>query len=98
MERVTAVRTYWVCWSILLILTVIMLLLEGSGFPRGAAILFLVFAMLLKATVIGGWFMHLRYEHVALVAAVVGATLATAAVLFFLLIPDALRTFESTAR
>ena len=98
MARATSVRTYWVCWGILLVLTAIMLLTEGSSFPRGAAVLFLVVAMLIKATVIGGWFMHLRYEQVALVAAVVGATLATAAVLFFLLIPDALRTFESTAR
>lgn len=97
MESVTSVRTYWVCWGILLVLTGIMLLLEGSSFPRGAAVLFLIVAMLIKATVIGGWFMHLRYEHVALVAGVVGATLATAAALFLLLIPDAVATLRSAA-
>jgi cytochrome c oxidase subunit IV len=95
MEKAMAVRTYWISWGTLLVLTLIMLLTETSGFPRVAAVLFLVFAMLIKATVIGGWFMHLRYERVALVAAVVGAVLATAAVLFFLIIPDAVNTLRS---
>jgi len=97
-EHVITLRTYWVCWGILLVLTMIMLLLEGSGFPREAAVLFLVIAMLIKATVIAAWFMHLRYERVALVASVAGATLATAAVLFFLLIPDALNVAKSAGK
>lgn len=88
MEAATSERTYWVSWATLLVLTVIMLLLEGSGFPRGAAVLFLAVAMLIKATVIAGWFMHLRFERLALVVSIVASTLATAAVLFFLLIPD----------
>jgi cytochrome c oxidase subunit IV len=90
MEGATSYRTYWIAWGILLVLTLIMLLLEGSGFPRGAAIFFLVAAMLTKATVIAGWFMHLRFERFALVVSVVVSTLATAAVLYFLLIPDGL--------
>jgi cytochrome c oxidase subunit IV len=98
MEKAMAVRTYWISWGTLLILTMIMLLLEKSGFPRVAAVLFLVMAMLIKATVIGGWFMHLRYERVALVAAVVGAVLATAAVLFFLIIPDAVNVLRSSTQ
>ena len=90
MDRAMTVRTYWISWGTLLVLTLIMLLLEKSGFPRNAAVLFLVVAMLIKATVIGGWFMHLRYERVALVAAIVGTVLATATILFFLIVPDAL--------
>lgn len=88
MEGAKSERVYWVAWGTLLVLTVIMLLLESSDFPRGAAVLFLVTAMLIKATVIAGWFMHLRYERLALVASIVASTLATAAVLFFLLLPD----------
>jgi len=98
MQKAMAVRVYWISWGTLLVLTLIMLLTEKSGFPRGAAVLFLVMAMLIKATVIGGWFMHLRYERVALVAAVVGAVLATAAVLFFLIIPDAVNTLKSATQ
>ena len=97
MDKAMAVRTYWVSWGTLLVLTMIMLLLEKSGFPRMAAVLFLVAAMLIKATVIGGWFMHLRYERVALVAAIVGSVLALAAILFFLIVPDALNTAKFVA-
>ena len=98
MERAMAVRTYWISWGTLLVLTMIMLLTENSGFPRVAAVLFLIAAMLIKATVIGGWFMHLRYERVALVASVVGSVLALAAILFFLIIPDAVNTLRSATQ
>lgn len=88
MEGVTAYRTYWIAWGILLTLTVIMVLMEAAQFSRVAIVLVLVVAMLTKATLIGGWFMHLRFERAALVISVVAGTLATAALLFFLLVPD----------
>ena len=88
MENMTSYRTYWVAWVILLALTLMMVLVEAAGLPRVFIVLILVGAMLTKATLIGGWFMHLRFERAALVVSLVGATLATAAALFFLLVPD----------
>lgn len=88
MEGAIAYRTYWIVWIVLLVLTMLMIVVEAAQFPRTAAVLFLVFAMLVKATLISGWFMHLRFERTALVVSVVGGTMATAAFLFFLLVPD----------
>ncbi len=88
MEGVTSYRTYWITWGILLTLTILMLFMEAAGFSAVFTVLFLVAAMLIKATLIGGWFMHLRFERAALVVSVAGGTLATAALLFFLLVPD----------
>ncbi len=98
MEKVTSYRTYWSIWGMLLALTLIMIVLEAAGFPRVFTILVLVGAMMTKATLIAGWFMHLRFERVALVLAVVVGTLATAALLFFLLIPDGLSILQSAPR
>ena len=88
MEDMTSYRTYWIAWVVLLVLTLVMVAVEAAGLPRALIVLVLVGAMLAKATLIGGWFMHLRFERTALVVSLVGATLATAAVLFFLLVPD----------
>ena len=88
MEGVTSYRTYWITWGILLTLTILMLFTEAAGFSAVFTVLFLVAAMLIKAALISGWFMHLRFERAALVVSVAGGTLATAALLFFLLVPD----------
>jgi caa(3)-type oxidase subunit IV len=94
MEKHTSYRTYWVAWALLLVLTVIMLLTEAFRLPAIVTVLVLIGAMMVKATVIGGWFMHLRYEHKGLVAAVVLGTLATAAALFLLLAPDGISMYH----
>jgi len=44
--------------------------------------------MMIKATLITGWFMHLKYETRFIMLTLVLATLLTAAFLVFLLIPD----------
>jgi caa(3)-type oxidase subunit IV len=93
MQGHTSYRTYWIAWVLLLGLTLVMILAESFRLPAAFTILVLVAAMLVKAAVIGGWFMHLRYERLTLVVTVVVGTLATAAVLFFLLVPDALAIF-----
>lgn len=87
-EGVTSYRTYWFIWLILLILTVFMILLEAVEFSKALTVFLLAAAMMVKATLITGWFMHLRYERLALVLSVVLGTLVTAAFLYFLLIPD----------
>jgi caa(3)-type oxidase subunit IV len=94
MEGMTPYRTYWIAWAILLVLTVVMVVMEAAGISRAAILLVLIVAMLTKATLIGGWFMHLKFERASLVWPVVIGTLATAAVLFFLLIPDGVAAFR----
>lgn len=86
----TSYRTYWIAWGVLLVLTLLMILIEGTSLSRVIAVVFLVVAMLAKASLIGGWFMHLKFERAALVLSVVFGTLATAAVLYSLLVPDGL--------
>ena len=83
-------RTYWISWGLLLVLTVIMLLAEELQLGAAVTLLVLLGAMVVKATVIGAWFMHLKYERVALVLSVALGILATGGALFFLLLPEAL--------
>ena len=90
MEVSSSFKTYWQVWGILLILTLFMIFFESVDAPVGVTIIVLVVAMLLKVTLIGGWFMHLRKESIFLTVILVAATLLTVAVLFFLLIPDAM--------
>ena len=90
MEVSSSFKTYWQVWGILLILTLFMIFFESVDAPVGVTIIVLVVAMLLKATLIGGWFMHLRKESIFLTVILVAATLLTVAFLFFLLIPDAM--------
>jgi caa(3)-type oxidase subunit IV len=82
-------KTYWGIWGVLLVLTLVMMLVEAVDLSQMATVLVLIVAMLVKATLIGGWFMHLKFERPALVWPVVAGTLLTAAFLYFLLIPDA---------
>ncbi|MFQ5550427.1 MAG: cytochrome C oxidase subunit IV family protein [Gemmatimonadales bacterium] len=82
-------RTYWGIWSVLLVLTVVMMIVEAVDLSPATTILILVAAMLTKASLIVAWFMHLRFERPALMWSVVAGTLFTAAFLYFLLIPDA---------
>jgi len=97
MGGVTSYRTCWIIWAVLLALTITMLVVEGAALPAGLTIAVLAVAMLAKASFIGGWFMHLRYETRALAVTLVAVTLITAAFMFFLLIPDARAVYESVA-
>jgi len=88
MEGNVSYGTYWKIWIVLLILTVVMLAVEGLGLPTGVALAILLGAMMTKATLIGGWFMHLRYEKMLIMLCLVLGTLLAAAFLFFLIMPD----------
>ena len=98
MEQTTSYRTYWGIWVVLLVLTLFMITIEGVEMSRALTVLVLAGAMMVKATLIAGWFMHLRYEHIGLMLSVVLGTLGTAAFLYFLLIPDSLAVLESVPR
>jgi caa(3)-type oxidase subunit IV len=84
----TSYGTYWRAWGSLLALTAVMVVAEGVRVPRLFLVAVLVTAMLAKAAIIGGWFMHLRFERAPLVVSVVLATFVTAAALFGLIAPD----------
>jgi len=83
-------RIYWVTWGILLVITVAMLAAEKFHFPRIFLVLFLVVFMLVKATMIGGNFMHLRYEQRNLAFIVAAGLLVTSVILFSFITPESL--------
>ena len=84
-------RTYWITWSVLLVFTVVMLWADSASLPRQAFVVFMVVAMLTKASIIGANFMHLKAERVQLILTVVVGLLATGALLYVLIVPDAVR-------
>ena len=81
-------RIYWVTWGILLVITVAMLGAEKLHMPRWFLVLFLVAFMMVKATMIGGNFMHLRYEHRQMAFMVASGILVTSLILFFFISPE----------
>jgi cytochrome c oxidase subunit IV len=82
-------KIYWVTWGILLVITVAMLGAEAFHMPRWFLVLFLLAFMMVKATMIGGNFMHLRHEHRRLVAIVAGGLLVTSIILISFITPEA---------
>ncbi|MBI2818560.1 MAG: cytochrome C oxidase subunit IV family protein [Acidobacteria bacterium] len=87
-------RLYWITWVFLLLVTMIMLAMEYVSWPQWILLTVLLLAMLLKASVISGYFMHLRFEKPALIIVVAASILLVAAVLFVLLAIDALRVHQ----
>ncbi len=87
-------KTYWITWAVLLVFTVAMLWADGASIPRTTFVVFMLAAMLTKASIIGANFMHLRSERGSLVLTVVVGLLVTGAILFVLIAPDAVRIHE----
>jgi len=85
---------YWKTWGFLLVLTLIMVVLDQASVPRPLLLAVLLTAMMVKASLIAGNFMHLKQEQISLVLTVVIALLATGAVLFFLIAPDGIRLLQ----
>ncbi len=82
---------YWKVWGVLLLLTVTMVFVDQAAIPRTALVLVLITAMLAKAVLISGWFMHLRHERLFLWMSVVVGLLINGAILYGLIVPDGLR-------
>ena len=91
-------RTYWSTWFVLLMLTLVMILVGFVSMPRGFIIALLIPAMLAKAALISGNFMHLRFERVTLALAVAVGILFTAGALFFGIAPDGTRILNLSPR
>ncbi len=94
---------YWRIWLILLVATLVMIFIdrptatalqgEAPGASQGLLVLVLILAMLLKAFLIGSYFMHLRFERVFLWMSVLVGLLINGAILFGLIVPDGLRIY-----
>ncbi len=90
--------TYWRTWGLLLAFTLLMLLTAYVSLPKLFVVLLLLGAMLVKASLIGAQFMHLRFEKVGLVVTVATGILATAVILFLLISFDGLRILRLSPR
>ena len=86
-------KGYWKIWGMLLALTVVMLFLDGAPLPRLIFVVIMVAAMLTKASLIAGYFMHLKQEHPFLQWSLLIGLLINGLILFVLIIPDAYRIF-----
>ena len=84
-------RIYWITWSVLLVFTVVMLWADSASLPRTAFVVFMLIAMLTKASIIGANFMHLKLERAPLIITVVVGLLICGAILYGLIVPDAAR-------
>jgi len=89
-------RIYWITWVILLVITVAMLGAELLHFPRIFLILFLVVFMMVKASMIAGNFMHLRFERRNLSWMVGAGILVTSLILYTFITPESLHVQKSS--
>ena len=89
-------KVYWVTWTILLIITVAMLAAESFHMPRWFLVVFLLAFMMVKAVMIGGNFMHLRYEKRNLAVMVALGILLTSFILYAFIRPEAKHVLEHT--
>jgi cytochrome c oxidase subunit IV len=87
-------KGYWVTWGILLMITGVMLATDALPWSKFLIVGVLLVAMLVKVSLIGGEFMHLRFENLALILAVAGSILFFSACLFVLIAFDGLRIFK----
>jgi caa(3)-type oxidase subunit IV len=85
---------YWRTWAVLLVLTAIMFVLDTLAMPRGLFVTVMLVAMLAKATLIGGIFMHLSKESADLVVTVVVCALGFGLLLYGLSVVDAGRIYQ----
>jgi cytochrome c oxidase subunit IV len=88
-------KMYWVNWFILLVITLAMLGAESLHMSRWLLVPFLLVFMMVKATMISGSFMHLRFEHRRLWMMVLLGLLLTSVTLFIGLTPE---TYNVLAR
>ena len=91
-------RIYWVTWAILLVITVAMLAAERLHMPRWFLLVFLLVFMMVKAVMIGGNFMHLRYEKRNLAVMVGLGILVTSLILYGFVSRESVHVLQQTIR
>ena len=85
---------YWRIWFVLLVLTLVMVFIDQSPLTRNLLVLVLVGVMLVKVSLIAGYFMHLRFEKLNLILVVLVGLLITGLLLFVLIAPDGMRILD----
>lgn len=91
-------RIYWITWAILLVITVAMLAAEEMHMPRWFLLVFLLIFMMVKAVMIAGNFMHLRYEKRNLAVMVGLGILATSLILYGFVSRESVHVLQQTIR
>jgi cytochrome c oxidase subunit IV len=91
-------RVYWVTWGALLVITLAMLAAEMLHLPRWFLIGFLLCFMMVKALMIGGNFMHLRYEKASLAIMVFAGIMVTSLILLGFITPETWNVMQKTLR
>ena len=88
-------KIYLTVWFWLLVITLLEIGLVLARVPKALLVFSLITLALMKAALIMAYFMHLRYERLNLIYAVVTPMFFLAIVLFAMLGPDALHVFRS---
>ena len=91
-------RIYWITWVFLLLVTVAMLGAEAFHMPRWFLVPFLLAFMMLKAIMIGGNFMHLRFEKSNPAFMVFAGIMVTTLILFLYIAPESQHVLDKTIR
>jgi cytochrome c oxidase subunit IV len=81
-------RVYLVTWISLLVITVAMLVAEKFHMPRWFLLVFLLAFMMVKAVMIAGNFMHLRFEKRSLAWVVAIGLVVTSLILYAFITPE----------
>jgi len=93
-SKAASLGIYWRTWAVLLVLTTIMFFLDTLDMPRGLFVGVMLVAMMTKATLIGGIFMHLAKESMDLIVTVVVCVMGFGLLLFGLTVVDAARIHD----
>ena len=88
-------KVYLTTWIWLLVITMLEIGIVLVRVPKTLLVISLIILALMKAALIMAYFMHLRYERLNLIYAVVTPMFFLAIVLFSMLGPDALHVFRS---
>jgi cytochrome c oxidase subunit IV len=91
-------RIYWITWGILLLITVAMLAAEELHMPRWFLLVFLLVFMMVKAVMIAGNFMHLRYEKRNLALMVGLGIVVTSLILYGFVSRESVHVLQQTIR
>jgi caa(3)-type oxidase subunit IV len=91
-------RIYWITWVVLLVITVAMLAAETLHLPRWFLVVFLLAFMLVKAVMIVGNFMHMRFERRSLALMVFVGIMVTSLILFSYIAPESQHVLEHSLR
>ena len=91
-------RIYWITWVILLMITVGMLAAEEFHMPKWFLLFFLLTFMAVKAVIIAGNFMHLRFERRNLAVMVGAGIVVTSLILYTYVSQETARIMHLTPR